>query len=310
MKTASFGARGQSAANTENTGQARTGFIIVLLAFLIWGMLPLYWKLFFHIPPLGITSYRVFWSWIFVVIAITVTGQWGKTAKILSDKRSVFLLYICGILIGINWGVYIFSISSGHVIESSMGYYINPLVNTLFGALFFGERMRGLQKTAIFLALSGVGYMIFEYGRIPFFAILLAVTFAMYGAVHKLVKSGALEGMFYEMSVLIIPALLFLFNMGNINGLSFFQEPLSTKIIIMLAGPFTAIPLMGFAFGVQRLTLTTVGIIQYASPTATFLLGIFYFKEPMPKEFLLVFCLIWLGILMYLTDRLIKNRGK
>ncbi len=293
--------------DTESGSQARIGFILVFLSFLLWGALPLYWKLFFHIPPLGITSYRVFWSWVFVVTVITATKQWSKVARIFSDKRCVLLLCVCGVIIASNWAVYLFAISSGHVIEASMGYYINPLVNALFGAIFFRERMRTLQKAAIFFVILGVAYMIFEYGKIPFYALSLAVTFAMYGAVHKLVRVNVLDGMFYEMSVLVIPALAFILYMGH-GGFSFFREPLSMQAMIMLAGPLTALPLMGFAFGVQRLTLTTVGVVQYVSPTATFLAGIFYFKEPMPKEFIVVFCLIWLGVLIYLADGLLRSR--
>ena len=301
--------RGNTALNTESAGQARLSFIIVSLAFLTWGLLPVYWKQFSHIHPLGITSYRIFWSWIFVAAALTVTKQWDKAARIIHDGRCTLLLFTCGILIAANWGLYIFAITTGYIMESSLGYYINPLVNALFGAIFFGERLRALQKAAILFAIAGVSYMIFEYGRIPFYAISLAVTFAVYGAVHKLVKVDVLEGMFYEISILVIPALAILIYLNHSHGLSFFQESLSVKALLALAGPLTTIPLMGFAFGVQRLTLTTVGVIQYISPTATFLLGVFYFREPMTVKFFVVFCLIWTGILMYLADGLIRTRS-
>lgn len=282
--------------------QTTIGFLCTLGAFMAWGSLPLYWGLLFHMPAITILCHRVIWSWIFVFTLITITGQWHIIHKLLSDRRMLFYVFICGCLINLNWGLYIYAISTGHVVEASMGYYMNPLMSAFAGAVFFSERMRNFQKAALLLTLSGVAYMIIGYGEIPYFAVALAASFAIYGAIHKLIKIGVLDSMFYEMSVSLIPAsaYLLLFNTAP----AFFSQSPSMMALIALSGPLTALPLMGFAAGVKRLNLTTTGIIQYVSPTLTFIIGVLYFKEPVNKELLIVFAFVWAGVALYLIDGL------
>jgi chloramphenicol-sensitive protein RarD len=185
-----------------------------------------------------------------------------------------------------------------------MGYYINPLMNAVFGLLFFREHLRTLQKAAIAIVVAGVAYMVAGYGEIPLYAITLSISFSVYGAVHKILKVDIYEGMFFEMLVLALPALICLY----ITGTSFFVENWTVKTLILLTGPVTILPLVGFAYGVQRLNLTTVGIIQYINPTATFILGILYFKEPFNLRLLTVFVFIWIGVFIYLFDAIIRAR--
>jgi chloramphenicol-sensitive protein RarD len=287
---------------TQNNS-AFAGFLATFFSFLLWGVLPIYWEMMFYIPFFGITSYRIIWSFAFVCLVITATRQWHTVAEIARDKKTVLLLFACGLLVASNWGTYLLAISSKHIIESSMGYYMNPLANALLGVLFFKERLRLLQKLAIFFALCGVAYMVVGYGKIPIIAIVLAFSFAFYAAVHKLVKVSVLDGMFFEMLIILPLALYYIFTTAQSGAMPhFWAEPATMKLIIMAGGAFTAIPLIGFAFGVQRLPLTTVGVIQYVSPTVTFLLGVFHFNEPINRELLIVFAMVWVGVVLYALD--------
>lgn len=253
--------------------------------------------------------HRIVWSWVFVALLLTLGRKWHLAARLFADKRALLFSAAAGLIVNLNWGMYIYAIGSGRVLEASMGYYINPLVSALLGALFFGERMRRWQKAAILLVLCGVGYMVFGYGEIPFFALGLAASFAVYGAIRKHVRAGVLDGMFCEMSVTLVPALIYLWQMDSGPGFpGFFGESPDMMLIIAASGPLTALPLMGYAAGVKRLSLTTTGVVQYLSPTITFLIGVFYFREPVNRELLAVFGLVWAGVLLYLADGLYAQR--
>jgi chloramphenicol-sensitive protein RarD len=293
----------------ESSKKLLMGFGATFTSFLLWGVLPVYWAQMFYLPFLGMAAYRIFWSFLFVSVLITIFGQWKEVSQIWQDRKTTLLLFICGILIGGNWCTYMLAISSGHVIEASMGYYINPLANALLGMVFFRERPRFLQKIAIICALAGVVYMVTAYGRLPVFALILAFSFATYAALHKLIKANVLNGMFFEMFILLTPSLLYII-IASAGGYMpvFFHETWFNMFIIAFGGVFTAVPLMGFAFGVKRLPLTTVGILQYVSPTATFILGVLYFKEPMTKELLIVFAFIWTGVFLYALEGIRKMR--
>lgn len=271
-----------------------------------WGALPLYWSMLLHLPALTVLSYRICWSWLLVAVLLALSGRRGVIRQLVSDRRAFLFTVLSGIIVNVNWGLYIYAISLGKVMETSMGYYISPLMSALFGALCFGERLRRLQTAALLLVFAGVGYMVFGYGRTPFFALSLAVTFAIYGALHKFVKMGVLDGLFCEMSVAVLPACAYLLFFSA--GVPFFSETPLMMLGIAASGPLTALPLMGFAAGVKRLNLTTVGVIQYISPTINFLCGVFYFKEPVNRDLMLVFFCIWAGILIYLADGLLWRR--
>ena len=282
------------------------GFLCAFGAFVTWGVLAIYWSFLFHLPALTILSYRILWSWVFVALIIALGQRWGAMRGVFGNRRALLLTVLSGVIINLNWGIYIYAITIGKVMEASMGYYMNPLVNAFFGALFFGERMRRLQKAAIFLAFVGVSYMVLGYGAFPVFAVSMALTFAAYGALHKFVKMGVFESMFCEMSVTVLPACAYLLLFSA--GPSFLSEAPSMMLLIAVSGPITVLPLMGFAAAVKRLSLTTVGVIQYVSPTITFFCAVFYFKEPVNRELLTVFCFIWAGVALYLFDGLAYRR--
>jgi chloramphenicol-sensitive protein RarD len=285
--------------------QAVIGFSATLASFIFWGVIPLYWNYLFDIPATIITSYRVIFSFLFVLLVVFFTGQQRNLLTIAKDRDALIQLILCGIFIGINWWIFIAAISGGHVLESSLGYYINPLMNALIGIIFFKEYLSVFQKIATFLMLIGVGFMVISLGEVPVYALTLALSFAVYGALHKVVKINVMHGMFFEMLVLLIPALLCFLIVPERNN--FFNETPSTMLLIVLAGPVTVIPLVGYAMGVKRLRLITVGVIQYSSPTVTFLLGIFFFNEPFSLGLFIVFSFIWLGVLLYIADGIIRG---
>ncbi len=283
-----------------------SGFLVTFLSFLAWGVLPVYWGEFFYMPPLVITCYRVIFAFVFVSAVTLVGRERGLLLEIWHDSRTVLLLFVCGILVGINWSIYMYAITSGNIMQASMGYYMNPLVSALFGIIFYKEALRPLQKLAIVTMLAGVIYMLTGYGQFPLYSVSIALSFALYGAVHKRVKIKVMHGMVFEMLVLIIPALV-LINLYPHNT-GFFNETPRMMLLLLLTGPFTALPLIGYAFGVQRLKLITVGVIQYVSPTATFIIGIFYFKETLSTQMLIVFCFIWTGVVSYIIDGIMQNK--
>ena len=282
------------------------GFLLCTASFVLWGTLTLYWSLLLHLPPVIVLCYRIIWSWFFVFLLVAAGRDWSAIRALFSSPRVFWLTVLSSLLINFNWGIYIYAISIGKVIEASLGSYICPLVSTLAGVFLFGERLRPLQALGILLAFSGVGYMVFGYGEVPYIALGLAGSFVIYGVLHKYLKMRVLESMLCEMSVAVLPALAYLVFFSQ--GKPFFSEPLYMMLIIMGAGPLTALPLMGFAASVKRLSLTTIGVIQYVSPSMTFSIGILYFKEPVNRELLLVFCFIWSGIAVYIADSLLFHR--
>ncbi|MDR2401695.1 MAG: EamA family transporter RarD [Deferribacteraceae bacterium] len=286
--------------------QSFIGFSATLVSFLFWGIIPVYWEKLFAIPSTLLTSYRVIFSFFFVLLAVFFLRQQRGLLEIARDKREVLLLLLCGVLIGVNWWFFIAALATAHVLESSLGYYINPLMNALIGMIFFREYLSTLQKIATLLMLIGVGYMVLNLGEVPLYGLALALSFAIYGALHKLVKVNVMHGMFFEMLVLLIPAILSFLIIQERND--FFAETGTTMLLIALAGPVTILPLIGYAMGVKRLKLITVGVIQYSSPTVTFLLGIFFFKEPFSFPLFVVFFFIWLGVILYIADGFIRGR--
>jgi chloramphenicol-sensitive protein RarD len=288
---------------TDN--QSLIGFSATLLSFLFWGIIPIYWEKLFAIPPTILTAYRVILSFLFVLLLVFIMRQQRGLIEIAKDKSSVLLLLLCGVFIGLNWWVFIAALATAHVLESSLGYYINPLMNALIGIIFFKEYLSLLQKLATLFMCVGVVYMIISVGEIPLYALGLAGSFAVYGALHKLVKVNVMHGMFFEMLILIIPAILCFLLIQERNN--FFAESAGIKSLIVLAGPITILPLVGYAMGVKRLRLITVGVIQYSSPSVTFLLGIFFFKEPFSLKLFIVFAFIWVGVGLYIADGFIRG---
>ncbi|QLA18001.1 EamA family transporter RarD [Desulfolutivibrio sulfoxidireducens] len=285
-----------------------SGVLAALFAFLSWGLLPVYWKALARVSPLEILSHRLVWSLVAAGMALALLGRLGEAWRVLGRRRDVLLMASCGLLLGVNWYLYIDAVNTGHVVEASLGYFINPLVSMVLGALFFRERLNRLQAAAVVLAVIGVGISVAAHGRLPWIALALASTFGVYGLLRKLMRVESLPGLFFETLVLGVPAGLYLGGLyadgtgafGHLGGL--------TDALLVGAGVVTAAPLLAFAFAARRLRLTTVGILQYVAPSCMFLLGVFVYGEPFDPGRAATFGCIWAGVAIYTADAVMTLR--
>ncbi|QTX33481.1 EamA family transporter RarD [Aminithiophilus ramosus] len=293
---------------SSGRGDDLRGVAAGFFAFTAWGLLPVYWKQLQDVPPLEILCHRILWSLVFVGLALTVGRGWGHSRALLKEPRKMGLLVCSGLVLGANWLIYIAAVNTGHVLESSLGYFITPLVNVLFGALFFRERPRRLQLLALLLALAGVALQLMLLGRLPVVALSLALTFGTYGLLRKIIRIDGLTGLFAETLVLALPALAYLLFLQGRGTAAFGAGPAARDLLLVGTGVVTSIPLVAFAFGTGRLRLTTIGFLQYLSPTISFLLGFFLYHEPLEWARLVTFALIWVAIALYSAESLLLLR--
>ncbi len=283
----------------------RAGFSAALFAFFAWGLLPVYWKSLQTVPPLEILCHRVVWSLLFVAVILTWQRRWAETRSTLGSPATMGMLLLSSCLIAANWFAYIWAVNNGHVLETSLGYYINPLVNVLLGRLFFGDRLRPVQAVAIGLACFGVGYMILDYGHVPWVALCLAFSFGFYGLCRKVVRVAPLPGLFWETALLTLPAAAYLFLHGTMAAFTF-----STSLLLVGAGVVTSLPLWAFAFAARNLSLITVGLLQYIGPSCAFLLGVFVYGEHFTSAHLVTFSCIWGALALYSGEGLVRLRRR
>ncbi len=286
------------------------GLVYGSLSYVMWGLLPLYWKLVHDISPYQVFGQRVVWSFLFVTVLLMVRKEWGEFRKIMRDKREWIRIIGPAIFISLNWICYIWGVNNGYVIEASLGYYINPLFVTLFGRIFFNERLTNIQRISIGFAAAGIILRTVMYGRIPFVGLTLAITFAVYGLLKKKSKLNSISGLGFETLVIGIPALIYLVicetnGTGITGNLSWTFWPL-----IALSGIVTAVPLIFFAEGMKRLPLTIMGFLQYLSPTLQLIMGIFVFKEDFDLTTLTAFAFIWVGVIMFTYSQYAVLKGK
>lgn len=284
------------------------GTLAAIGAFLIWGLLPIYWKALLHVPALELLSHRIIWSLVFIGVIILVKTRRPRAVEEPGSSTAFLILVISSLFIAVNWLVYIWAVNNNHILETSLGYYINPLLNILLGRIFLGERLRAPQKVAVLVAVAGVAILAFNYGKIPWIALTLSTSFGMYGLLKKKVKIGSLAGLGVETAYLSVFALEYLIYLAANNSGAMCQQGLKTDLLLVGAGPVTAIPLLLFAFGVKRITLSTTGFIQYLAPTGMFALGVFIYKEPFTAQQLVTFCLIWLSLVIYTVDQYRVNK--
>ena len=262
----------------------KTGILLAIFAYTLWGLLPIYWKSIQHLPPFEILCHRIVWSFLFLSIAQTVIGNWRNILNKLKDSKTRITFIVTSCIIGANWLLYVWAVNSGYVVEASLGYFINPLISVFLGVAILRERLRPFQWTAVGIAAVGVFYLTFIYGAFPWIALLLAVSFGLYGLFRKIGKLNAVEGLTFETGLLFIPCLVMLFIRGE-NGSSAFGPPFSnTTLLLALTGVVSALPLTLFAAAARRIPLSLVGIIQYILPTLLFILGVFMFHEPFSRE--------------------------
>jgi len=288
---------------------SRAGLMQTALAFTIWGFLPLYWKLLTRIPAHEILAHRIVWSCIFIFVLLAFLGRFNTLMPVIRDTNNLIKVILCGFLISGNWFTYIWAINSGYVVEASMGYYINPLMVIFLALIVLREKLTFLQFLALLCAGIGVAIITFQYGKVPWVALTLAVTFALYGLAKKTVNVEATAALALETAVVAPIALLYIVcrqfsGAGAVGSVS----P-GITLILFGSGFVTAVPLLWFAQGVKKIPFSTVGFLQYIAPTITLLLGILVFKESFTKVHLVSFEFIWCGLLLYslsLTGRFRK----
>ncbi|MBU0725357.1 MAG: EamA family transporter RarD [Alphaproteobacteria bacterium] len=271
-------------------------------AFLFWGIAPIYFKLVQHVPAVEILAHRILWSAAFLALLVWVLGRWRGVALAVTDRRLLFPLIGSAVILAANWFVYIVAVNDGQVLQASLGYYINPLVNVLLGTLFLKERLRPAQMIAVALATLGVLVLVIAAGQVPWVALFLGFSFGFYGLLRKLVKVDTMIAVFIEAAVLVPAALVFLVWRGGAG--SFGGGDLSTDLLLVAAGLVTLVPLVWFGAAAKRLSLSTVGILQYVAPTGQFLLAVLLFGEAFTPIHMITFACIWTGLALYTADAL------
>ena len=290
--------------STAEQTELRRGIVYGTGAYLLWGLFPLYFPLLEPANPVEIVGHRIVWSLVAVLAVLALGAGFRPFLGLLRDRRRTALIGLAAVLVGVNWGVYIYAVNSEHVIEAALGYFINPLVSVAFGILVFRERLRPWQTAALALGLVAVVVLTFDYGRLPWIALTLAVTFGSYGLVKKIAGVGSAESLALETLVLLAPALGYLvFLEANGTG-TFGHESPGHTALLMAAGPITALPLLLFSASVTRVPLTIVGMLQYLTPTLQFLVGWVVFGEDMPASRWIGFGLVWTALVILSVDAL------
>ena len=280
----------------------QAGVVYATLAFVWWGLFPLYFRIVTTVPAPEILAHRVLWCLLFLAAMLTARRQWGWLRPVLSQPKVLGAFAASALLIGANWLAYIWAVQQGHVIEASLGYFITPLVNVLLGVTLLHERLRRAQWVALAIAACGVLWLTVQAGRLPWIALSLAVSFGSYGLLRKIAALGALEGLTLE-TLLLAPLAVLALGIASLHGSASFPAPDAlTNLWLIALGPITAVPLLLFAAGARRLSMATLGIVQYIGPSIQFVLGIWVFNEPFSAMRLVGFACIWLALVIYTLD--------
>jgi len=286
----------------------RRGLLLGAGAYLLWGLLPLYWPLLEPASAREVLAHRFVWSLVFVALLLGVQRRAGRLRDLLSRPRALALLSAAAVIIAVNWLTYIWGVNNGHVVETSLGYFINPLVTVLLAVLVLRERLRPAQWIAMAIATAAVVVLTVDYGRLPWIALTLAGTFSTYSLVKKTVGVGVVEGLTVETAVVFLPALAYLV-LSRANGtLVFGSAGVGHGTLMAMAGVATAVPLLMFAAAARRIPLTMIGLLQYLAPSLQFLIGITVFREPLPVSRLIGFALVWLALATFTWDGITHHR--
>ncbi len=290
--------------------ESNKGLVAAVGAFMLWGMLPLYLKALSSAIPLEILCHRITWSTVFTILLLVFWKKSGNLLAVLKEKKIILRFVLTSLLLSLNWLTYIWAVNSGYIIESSLGYYINPLVNVLLGVLFLKERLHLSQWVAVFVVFLGVCYLTFGYGHFPWIAIVLAISFGLYGLLRKTASLPSLEGLCLETVILFIPAMLALIFIAVQGESDFIHQEFNGRLLLAGTGIITSLPLLLFGFAAQRMPLSTLGIVQYLAPSLQLAIGLFVYHEPFPKEQMIGFSLVWCGLLIYVVDSTLLQLGK
>jgi len=285
----------------------KEGILYGIGAYALWGFFPIYWKLLHHVPALQLLGHRIGWSFLLLMAVIFVSRQ-GPAFRAALTRRTLGIYSIAALLIGVNWLTYVWAVNAGFIVETSLGYFINPLLSVLLGVVILRERLRPMQWIPIGLAAMGVIYLTFVYGSLPWIALTLAFTFGFYGLVKKVAPLSSLFGLTFETGILLVPAVAYLF-FSEFNGSGAFLHTGALSDWLMIgAGVVTTIPLLLFASAAHRIPLTVIGLLQYIAPTIQFLLGVFLYKEPFDQLHLIGFSIVWLALIIFWVENYLAHR--
>ncbi len=287
----------------------KKGVLYAVAAYLAWGILPLYWKLFQTMSAWEILAHRIIWSFVFVAAILTVYQRWSQLKESVAERKKKMAILLCSLLISSNWLIFIWAVNAGHVVETSLGYYMNPLINVLFGVFLLKEKLHAGQWISLGLATIGVSIITIQYGQIPWIAISLALTFSLYGLAKKVLQVDSMLGLAWE-TILVSPlSFLYLVFIHVNQTATVLTLPWLSMALLLLSGAATALPLYWFAQATRTLPLSTVGFIQYLAPSTSLLLAIFVFHEPFTTTHFISFAFIWSALFVFTFSSLKKKEA-
>lgn len=286
----------------------KKGILYGIGAYVLWGFFPIYWKFLHVVPALQVIGHRISWSFIVLILFILLTKQWQDFRAVAFHPKTVATYAIAGVLLSINWLVYVWGVNAGFIVETSLGYFINPLLSVLLGVIFLRERLRFAQWIPVALAAIGVLYLTFVYGRLPWIALSLAFSFGIYGLVKKIAPLGSLYGLTLETAMVFPAALIYLLFVNSTGEGAFLHDGATIDWFLAGAGIVTTIPLLMFASAAKQIPLTMVGILQYIAPTLQFLIGVFIYKEPFDRAHLIGFGIVWLALVIFWVENFLAHR--
>ncbi|SAL23151.1 EamA family transporter RarD [Caballeronia humi] len=284
------------------------GVVYAFSAFAIWGLFPLYFKALHSIGAVEMLTHRMAWSMVFLFIVLTVRRQWSWLWPVMRNRQQLVRFIASAVLLSTNWGIYIWAVNDGRIVEASLGYFINPLINVLFGMAFLHERLRPLQWVSVAIAGAGVAWLTWVNGAPPWISLALALTFGGYGLLRKTAHLGALEGLTLETMLLCPLAAAYLLFLGIHGTSGFGHASVGVQILLVAAGPITAIPLLLFAAGARRIPLSMLGLIQYITPTLQLLIGVIVYGEPFGHDRLIGYGAIWAALAVYSMEGIWRSR--
>ena len=285
------------------------GILAGIGAYALWGVLPIYWKLLHEVPAPQVIGHRIVWSFALLALYVFISGQWQAFRSTAFQGRTIGIYSIAAVLLSLNWLVYVWGVNAGFIVETSLGYFINPLFSVLLGVIFLRERLRPLQWIPVALAAMGVIYLTTAYGRLPWIALSLALTFGVYGFVKKLSPLGSFYGLTLETGVVFPMALLYLAFAGHNGTGAFWHTGAVIDILLVSTGLVTTIPLLMFASAAKQIPLTVVGLLQYIAPTIQFLIGVLIYKEPFDISHLVGFGFVWVALILFAIENYIAHRA-
>jgi len=294
---------------TENSRRTqRNAFISGVAAFVAWGLAPAYWKLLKSVSPLEILAHRFVWTVLFLGVLLGWQRRWPEVMRHLRSRRASLFCLSSGLIMGVTWGLFIWAVIVGRVLETSLGYFMTPILNVLLGALVLRERLSPWQLASILIASSGVLFLTVGYGRFPWVAVALCLTFGVYGLLRKQSGTRAIPGVFIESIFLFPIALGYLVLLGERGELTFGPANLSLSLLLVTTGVVTAMPLVWFGYAARNLRLVTLGFLQYLAPIGSFFLGVFAYREPFTREHLITFLLIWIALVIVSAEAVVRWR--